>query len=104
MTDPAWDAEASLQERNQPASVSTSPSDPGHRDVRSRLSDYLDGSLSPADRRAIQAHLDRCPDCRNFANTLRTTIHALDTLAAKPAPEAAKQRVLDRVKSESLQA
>jgi RNA polymerase sigma-70 factor (ECF subfamily) len=32
-------------------------------EARSKVSDYLDGELSDADRRMLTAHLDACPTC-----------------------------------------
>ena len=32
-----------------------------------RLSEYLDGELSPAERAAVDAHLVICPECRENA-------------------------------------
>ena len=35
-----------------------------HEEIRERLDDYVDGSLSGTDRAAIQDHLERCEVCR----------------------------------------
>jgi anti-sigma factor RsiW len=35
-----------------------------HAAVMERLEDYLSGSLAPADRQRIEAHLDQCEICR----------------------------------------
>ena len=39
-----------------------------------RLSDYLDGELSPADRAACDAHLAQCAECRTVLDELRLVI------------------------------
>lgn len=40
--------------------------DPACRTFIERLDDLLEGRLSPADRRAAEAHLDSCPACREW--------------------------------------
>lgn len=41
-----------------------------HEEVRARLDDYLDDSLSPTDRAAIEGHLRECEACRAEAAAL----------------------------------
>jgi predicted anti-sigma-YlaC factor YlaD len=42
-----------------------------HRRWTSKLSDYLDGGLTPAERTVLQAHLDGCAGCRTVLEELR---------------------------------
>lgn len=37
------------------------------RDLRGRLTDYLEGSLDPDELVGLAAHLDACADCRTYA-------------------------------------
>jgi len=104
VTDPHWDGEASVQDRE--ASIEQSASNPRsssseltHHKLRSHLSDYLDGSLPAGERRRFDAHLEQCSDCRAFRDTLRQTIHALDSLGLHRAPAEAKARLLDRAEA-----
>jgi anti-sigma factor RsiW len=53
------------------------------------LSEYLDGELAPAERRALEAHLLDCHDCRLDLATLSQTIDALHALPAEPTPRLA---------------
>jgi anti-sigma factor RsiW len=39
-----------------------------------RLSDYVDGSLSPAEARALESHLSGCPDCTVVLADLRDLV------------------------------
>ena len=39
-----------------------------------RLSEYLDGELSPADRAAVDAHLAQCAACRSTLDDLRRVV------------------------------
>ncbi len=50
-----------------------------------QLSAYLDGALAPADRAAVEAHLDTCPACRAHLAQLRGVSALIASLPA-PAP------------------
>lgn len=56
----------------------------------------LDGELTDADARALEAHLDSCDGCREMASSLESAGEALRGLAFEPMPEADFQAVLDR--------
>jgi anti-sigma factor (TIGR02949 family) len=43
------------------------------RELFERLSEYLDGELSPEICAQIRRHMDGCDPCINFAKTLRKT-------------------------------
>ena len=45
-----------------------------HDDWTDRLSEYLDGELSHAERTALEAHLADCPDCRTVLEELRAVV------------------------------
>jgi anti-sigma factor RsiW len=38
------------------------------------VTDYLEGALSPADRRRLEAHLADCPHCTEYLAQIRETI------------------------------
>jgi predicted anti-sigma-YlaC factor YlaD len=38
------------------------------------VTDYLEGALSPAQRRRFEAHLTRCPDCPEYLVQIRAVI------------------------------
>lgn len=44
------------------------------RDLLERLSLYVDGELKGPQRRALMAHLRRCPCCEQFAESLKRTV------------------------------
>jgi anti-sigma factor RsiW len=105
VTDPHWDGEASVRDREVSVEDSASPlhsssSELTHHELRAHLSDYLDGSMSPGVRRRVDAHLEQCPNCRAFRDTLRQTIHALDSLSHHRAPAEAKDRLRDRLQAQ----
>ena len=41
------------------------------------MGDYLDGRLTSADARRLEAHLAECPHCSEYLDQLRVTIAAL---------------------------
>ena len=53
--------------------------------------DYLEGTLPPADREAIEAHVERCPRCVAFAESYRQTPRILREATVTALPEDLKQ-------------
>jgi anti-sigma factor RsiW len=50
------------------------------RDLMERLSDYLDGAVSDAERAAIDAHLAECDGCTEAVEQFRITIRSVGAL------------------------
>ena len=38
------------------------------------VSEYVEGTMPPADRRRFEAHLDLCPGCVTYVDQIRETI------------------------------
>jgi anti-sigma factor RsiW len=58
-------------------------------EVAARVTDYLDGALSAADRRRFEAHLEECEDCRAYVAQFAYTLNALVALRGDdPGPDA----------------
>jgi anti-sigma factor RsiW len=76
-------------------------SESAHAAVRSRLSDYLDGSLPPAEVDDIRLHFDSCAACQAFWRTLRRLINTAGQLPRRnlmsQAAKARLQAQLDRL-------
>lgn len=53
-----------------------------HRWAPGRMSDYLDGGLTPGPRTRMEHHLGECEQCRRLLAGLRRTVDALHRLAA----------------------
>ncbi len=71
------------------------------RNVRRRLSAYLDGDLPVGETREVAAHLEACPECGRHWRSLRA---ALDLVASAPRlapPEPIAAQVGDRLEVES---
>jgi anti-sigma factor RsiW len=62
------------------------------------ITEYLDGTLPPAERARVEAHLPGCRGCRAYLSQMRQTIRVVGTLGAPPAepvPDETKRRLLD---------
>ena len=57
------------------------------------LADYLDGTMPPEDRMALDGHLAACPLCQTFLKTYAATIQLARTLACDEIPEELKVRL-----------
>ena len=55
---------------------------------------YLDGTLSDADRRRFENHLESCPHCTEYLAQMRKTIARLGTLDETTLSDHARQRLL----------
>lgn len=59
-----------------------------HEEWTDRLSDYLDGELPDADRRAVEAHLRSCAACAAVLNDLKRVVARAQGVAGAPRPPA----------------
>jgi hypothetical protein len=55
-------------------------------DARESLSALLDGALTPDERRAVEAHLEGCAECRRDLERLRQTVALLHRVSPAHAP------------------
>lgn len=65
--------------------------------IGERLQDYLDGQLSDAENRDIEAHLARCPGCRDQVQAWTQLFAALDEPELPGPPPGFAPAVLRRV-------
>ncbi|MBS1891514.1 MAG: zf-HC2 domain-containing protein [Actinobacteria bacterium] len=56
------------------------------REVVELVTDYLEGSLSRAERRRFEAHLADCPHCTEYLAQIRETIRLTGRLEAGDLP------------------
>ncbi len=71
------------------------PSSPRCRELFARLSEYLDGEMEEALCAETETHLEDCPPCRDFLESLRRTVALLDRLPAEKVPEEIRREVRD---------
>ena len=69
-------------------------------EVRAASSDYIDADLGERQRARIDSHLEKCPLCRAFVNTMRATVNLLKSAFESTPPEGFQQRVRDRIAEE----
>jgi anti-sigma factor RsiW len=71
-----------------------------HEEWTNKLSDYLDGELTPAERRDVEGHLAGCAECAQTLAELRRVVE--EARALRPRPPAADlwPRVADRLPAE----
>jgi anti-sigma factor RsiW len=61
------------------------------RDGVDMLMDYLEGTLSPADREAVETHVQGCPRCVAFTESYRQTPRILRAATVAALPDDLKQ-------------
>ncbi|NJD68324.1 MAG: hypothetical protein C3F12_08450 [Candidatus Methylomirabilota bacterium] len=67
------------------------------------LADYLDGTLPPETSRALERHLEDCPDCHNFIKTYQATTAWVRTLPYEAMPEELTTRLTSFLKTQIRQ-
>jgi anti-sigma factor (TIGR02949 family) len=81
-----------------------SPNDPGCLEVFARLSEYLDGELTPEECSRVEAHIADCPPCVEFLENLRRCIGASREMQADCRPEPMPKAMEDKLRAAWMQA
>ncbi|MBI5629864.1 MAG: zf-HC2 domain-containing protein [Elusimicrobia bacterium] len=68
--------------------------------LKEQISQYYDGELPEGDRRAAEAHLSACPQCRAELAHFKELSSALKSLPQKPLPPGFHEHLARRLKSE----
>ena len=72
-----------------------------HLWTRPRLSPYLDGEVSEAERRRVEEHAHVCPQCHRILETLKRTLVELRGMAdERSAPSGLADSVMARIRAE----
>jgi hypothetical protein len=71
-----------------------------HNEIRHALSEYLDGSLGPAELAAVKEHLKTCTSCSDALAELRKTIEQVKSLEQVDPPAWMQQKIMARVREE----
>jgi anti-sigma factor RsiW len=58
------------------------------------VTDYVEGTLSPADQARFESHLGVCADCHHYLGQMRQTILLVGALAEQDIPNDAKERLI----------
>lgn len=59
------------------------------------ITDYLEGTMPPAERRRFETHLETCPYCVNYLEQMRETVAALGGLSEESIAPGAREALLD---------
>jgi anti-sigma factor RsiW len=65
------------------------------REVFARLSEYLDGELDPGICSHLEEHMDDCPPCQAFLESLRRTVDLTRDLPAQALPDGFEEELLE---------
>ena len=58
------------------------------------VTQYVEGTLSPADQARFESHLGVCADCHRYLDQMRQTILLVGALAEQDISDDAKERLL----------
>jgi Predicted integral membrane protein (DUF2275)/Putative zinc-finger len=72
-----------------------------HDDIRHKLSDYIDGSIAPGERRMIEEHLKTCRTCGEALEELQKTIEHIRTVEEIDAPPWMTRKIMSKVREEA---
>ena len=71
-----------------------------HNDIRHKLSEYIDGSVTPDERTAIDEHLTTCTECSDALRELRKVIEAVKQIEEVDAPAWMTRKIMAKVRDE----
>jgi anti-sigma factor RsiW len=63
-------------------------------DVVKLVTDYLEGRLTPAERRRFEGHVAICPPCQAFLDQMRTTVQLVGGLREEDVPPEMEEHLL----------
>ena len=69
--------------------------------IQGRLSEYLEDTLSSAEKAVIDSHLKSCPECGKALADMETTVRSLKGLEEIIPPPWLTQKIMTRVKTEA---
>ena len=72
-----------------------------HNDMRHKLSEYLDGSITAQEQAEIEAHLRTCQECETALNDLRKTIEQIKAIEEIEPPAWMTQKIMAKVRAEA---
>jgi len=65
------------------------------REVVEIVTDYLEGTMSSADRARFEEHVATCEGCTNYLRQMRETIRLTGTLTEEQIPDEQRRRLLE---------
>ncbi|MEW6582314.1 MAG: zf-HC2 domain-containing protein [Actinomycetota bacterium] len=64
------------------------------RELVELVTEYLDGTMAPAERALFDAHVAACPGCRTYLDQFRDTVRTLGHLPQESLSPAARDALL----------
>ncbi|MDA8099381.1 MAG: DUF2275 domain-containing protein [Nitrospiraceae bacterium] len=74
-----------------------------HNDIRHKLSEYIDESVTGAEKATIEEHLKTCADCSEALRELRKTIEQVKQIEEVEAPAWMASKIMAKVRDEEGQ-
>ena len=74
--------------------------DDEHAVARNLSSDFVDGELDAETEASVKSHLEWCPPCQSFVNTLRATIGLLGSSQPPETPDGFRERLDSKLDAE----
>lgn len=74
-----------------------------HNSLRHKLSEYIDGTISPEERSLIEEHLKTCGKCSDALRELRKTVEHIRTVEEIEPPVWMTQKIMAKVRVEAEQ-
>lgn len=71
-----------------------------HNDVRHKLSEFIDGAVTPGEKADIEQHLKTCAECTEALRELRKTIEHVHALEEVESPTWMTQKIMAKVREE----
>ena len=68
--------------RRRSGAIQTRPEDISCREIVQIVNDYVEGALPPAEREAVELHLNLCDGCTDYLEQLRVAIALTGELRA----------------------
>jgi hypothetical protein len=72
-----------------------------HKEIRHRLSEYIDGSLTDEVKSEMEAHLRTCSACNNAYRELKKTLENIQAVEEVKPPPMMTQKIMEKVSSEA---
>jgi predicted anti-sigma-YlaC factor YlaD len=63
-------------------------------DIVKLVTDYLEGRLTPVERRRFEGHIAICPPCSGFLDQMRTTVELVGGLREEDVPPEMEEHLL----------
>ena len=70
-----------------------------HNDIRHKLSEYMDGSITAEERAEIENHLMTCPACSDALRELQKTVDHIKSVEEVEPPAWMTQKIMAKVRS-----